>query len=483
MPTGTSAVTTTLLLGIDVGTTHLKVLATDTDGTEIVLRSVRTCWLTRPGGLVETDAKELAIAVIDLAARTVRAAADRLGPVTVGALAVTGMAETGVLLDERDAALSPAIAWFDPRGVDLLGGLPTQFADRFPAVTGLPLGSQATLAKLLWLQRSGLDLTAGRWLHIPELIVHLLGGRPAAELSLLARTGLLDQGTGQLWPAALDLLGVGDDLFPPSVSAGTPLGVADGDTCPAELRGAILTVAGHDHPVAAVGCGAVGPGELFDSFGTAQVFLRTIDQPVSEERRARLVAAGVNAVRHAVPGRWHLLGGTKAGLLLRRTLGMLGIVDEAGREALDAAAVTAAGSSSGAETGGVVEVTGAANDDGALRVTAITDDVTPALLWLATVRHGIDQGTRLLAAMTEEFGAATATVVAGGWIRMASVRLEKQRAAPQVRFTEREQAGAFGAAAFASFARLSTGTGGPEQQHLDRFTRPAASAPIEEKSA
>lgn len=484
---------TTVLLGIDVGTTETKVLATTTDGSEVLVRSTPTRWTTRPGGLVETDGLALVDAVITLAAETVRAARGVLGPVQVGAVAVTGMAECGVLLHHDDAsrALTPTIAWFDPRGREELAHLPADLAAAFPGVTGLPLGSQMTTAKLLWFKKCGVDLHAGSWLHIPELVVHRLGGRRAAETSLLARTGLFDQGTAALWPEMLDVLGVDDSLFPAQVAAGVPLGAADGPHCPVELRGAALTVAGHDHPVAAVGCGAVAPGEVFDSFGTAQVFLRTLDEPIEPDRRARLVAAGVNAVRHAVPGRWHLLGGTKAGLLMRRTLTLLGVTDDTQRAALDAAAVAIIAQ----DTTGLVEVSGADNFDGTLRITAESDDVSPAALWLATLRHGIAEGNRLLQTMTDEFGPAPAIVVAGGWTRMASVRREKQRCElttdRQVRFTHRAQAGAFGASAFAAHAHRavrdgagSTGglTDGPTQADLDTYTGSAAH-PLEERTA
>jgi sugar (pentulose or hexulose) kinase len=480
--------TTTVLLGIDVGTTHSKVLATTTDGQEITVASIRTQWSSRPGGLVDTDPLALVDAVIALAARTVQAATERVGPVRVGALAVTGMAESGTVIDGAGRPQTPVIAWFDPRGGDLLAGLPADLIAQFPAVTGLPLGPQVTLAKLLWLKNNGVDLRSGQWLHVPELIVQRLGGRPAAETSLVARTGLLDQGSAEPWPAALGLLGVEPGFLPDPAAAGAPLGTATGPHCPVELRGSVLAVAGHDHPVAAVGCNAVAPGEIFDSFGTAQVFLRTLDEPVDPTRRARLVAAGVNAVRHAVPGRWHLLGGTKAGLLMRRTLAVLGVVDDAGRSALDAAAVAAFHT----DTDGMVEVSGAANDDGTLRITAVSDEITPFLLWLATVRHGTAEANRLLKTMTDEFGPAPAAVVAGGWMAMQSVRLATRQAMPNVRFSDRAQAGAYGAAAFAGFAHRAAedsvpathAAAGPSQHDLDLFTtRQLGSHPIEEKTA
>lgn len=478
----------TVLLGIDVGTTESKVLATTPTGQELLVRSSRTHWDHHSGGLVDTDGIALADTVIALAAQVVRELGAEHGPVEVAGIGVTGMAEAGVLLRPDGTAAGPTIAWFDPRGDDQLPAVPPQIRERFAAVTGLPLGSQVTAAKLLWLRACGVDLAGLTFLHLPELIVHRLGGRAAAETSLLARTGLLDQGTGQLWPELLDHVGVDATLFPGQVPAGAALGIAGGPTCPEPLRGAALTVAGHDHPVAAVGCGAAGPGEVFDSFGTAQVFLRTLVDPVDEQQRARLVAGGVNAVRHAVPGRWHLLGGTKAGLLMRRTLALLGVVGETERHLLDTAAIAMGDT----DIDAMVRVRGAANDDGTLSITAVSDEVGPAALWLAAVRHGIAEGARLLEVMTDEFGEVRSVVVAGGWTRMSSVRREKQRALPPVRFTHRSQAGAFGATAFAAFAHRTaavTGSTGdheplplsaaPTAHELEDYTRSADRTPEE----
>lgn len=445
-----------VLLGIDVGTTESKVLATSLDGEELLVHSRRTHWDHHRGGLVDTDGIALADTVIALAAEVAHALTVGFGPVGVAGIAVTGMAEAGVLLRPDGTAAAPTIAWFDPRGQAQLVDIPVPIADRFPGVTGLPLGSQVTAAKLLCLIDSGVDLTGCTWLHLPELIIHRLGGRAAAETSLLARTGLLDQGTGALWPEMLAHIGIDASLIPGQVPAGAPLGVAGGAHCPDVLRGAALTVAGHDHPVAAVGCGAIGPGEVFDSFGTAQVYLRTLTEPVDEEQRARLVAGGVNAVRHAVPGHWHLLGGTKAGLAMRRTLALLGVTDDERRHQLDSEAVALAYR----DIDEIVQVRGAANDDGVLSITAISDEVSPAAVWLATIRHGIAEGARLLHTMTTEFGTVPSVVVAGGWTRMSSVRREKQHALPHVRFTHRAQAGAFGATAFAAFAHRSIATAG-----------------------
>src|SRR5919206_3391226 len=116
------------------------------------------------------------------------------------------------------------------------------------------------------------------------------------------------------------------------------MGRADGALLPAS-RGAVLTVGGHDHLAAAVGAGAAGEGEVLDSNGTAEAFVRAV-APRSPEAVARSVAGGVTVGWHAVEGRQALLGAVWAGSALGRVLGLLGVPveqrDELERAALEA---------------------------------------------------------------------------------------------------------------------------------------------------
>jgi len=51
---------------------------------------------------------------------------------------------------------------------------------------------------------------------VPEWIVFALGGDPVREPSLASRTGLIDQGTGEVWPDALAAAGLAADILPPN---------------------------------------------------------------------------------------------------------------------------------------------------------------------------------------------------------------------------------------------------------------------------
>ena len=110
------------------------------------------------------------------------------------------------------------IAWFDHRGgheLEQVGREAPGFAATFERTTGLPWSSQASLAKLLWLRASGYRAgPASTWLSVPEWIVFALGGDPVREPSLASRTGLIDQGTGEVWPDALAVAGLSARILP-----------------------------------------------------------------------------------------------------------------------------------------------------------------------------------------------------------------------------------------------------------------------------
>jgi sugar (pentulose or hexulose) kinase len=362
---------------------------------------------------------------------------------------VTGLAESGVLLDASGEPCAPVIAWFDTRGereVEEVGrrtaALPEQFARR----TGLPWDCQASLAKLLWLRGAGVVLTSGhRWASVPEWVVHRLGGRLVREPSLASRTGLVDQATGAVWEDGVAAAGLPTTLLAPAVAAGTPVGSLRFPGLPPSLQGAVLTVAGHDHPVAAIGVGAVGPDELFNSSGTADVVARSLPGTLDDDRRELLVRSGLSVGAHVLPGMTLLLGGARGGLLLRRVLGALGATGSPERDRLDRAALDVRELPPGLEVCGA----GPTGDEVVLRMR---DDVTPADVWAAATRYTAAATGALIATIDGVVGPHRRAVACGGWTRMESVRAAKQSAISNLHFSALRQPGVVGAALLAGQA-------------------------------
>lgn len=452
-----------VLLGIDVGTTEIKAVATTPSGSLLAIGSQPTPWQTREGGGADISPQALVDGVLAACAAALERAFGHLptAPAVIG-LGVTGMAEAGVLLDRqgRPADL-PIIAWFDPRGGAEFAGLDPAFLETFPARTGLPVSPVATFAKLLWMRRVlGFDLTGYRWLNVPEFVIHALGGDRTTEPSLASRTGLWDQDDLRPFPDALAMLDASEDLLPPVVPAGTRIGKASGDI-PVWLRGAALTVAGHDHPVASLAAGATGPDDLFDSCGTAEALVRATTRRISPEERTALSLHNVSQGAHVLPGRRLLLGGTRGGLLLRRILALIGATEPAAREALDAAC----------PTGNValpVHVDGGRLDEQAVWLR-IDGDASPPLVWRAALEAVAEQAKALVDIFETVAGPAERMVAAGGWTRAASYRAIKERTFPGIEFADLEQAGGIGAAAIAGFAAADVGSTDDLPAAVERF--------------
>ncbi|HEX2374439.1 MAG TPA: FGGY family carbohydrate kinase, partial [Actinomycetota bacterium] len=333
-----------LLVGIDVGTTFCKAAVVGAaDGVELAHGSAPTPWTPVPTGAELAPERLLEAAVAATAAALSHAPG---GP--VAGVGVTSMAETGVLLDGHGRPVAPAIAWHDGRGAAEAARLGADLgAERFSAHTGLPVRPLWSIAKYAWLRANHPEVAgAVRWLGVAEWVVHGLGGEQVAELSLASRTGLLDLERRAWWDEARTWAGAPPGLLADLVEAGSPAGRVAGGRL-GRLTGATLTVAGHDHLGASVGAGATRPGDLFDSCGTAEALIRAVQPPVAPEDVSRLVAANLTVGWHVLPGRNVLLGSSRAGLALRRFLGLLGVDDDQGRDELDRAAAAAPPGSGG----------------------------------------------------------------------------------------------------------------------------------------
>jgi sugar (pentulose or hexulose) kinase len=447
-------VSTDVVIGIDLGTTSAKAVVRSASRRGAPYVEQPTPWHTGSRGQTEIEPQRLLDLSVELIGRAVRAAESAWGPVRVRGLGVAGMAESGVLLSGTGRPAGPVIAWFDHRGgheIEQVGRDTPEFAAAFERTTGLPWSSQASIAKLLWLRASGCQAgPASTWLSVPEWIVFGLGGDLVREPSLASRTGLIDQGTGELWPAAAALAGLSTRILPEERPSGSPAGYLRRDDVDSRALGAVLTVAGHDHPVAAIGAGVVEKDELFNSSGTADVLARCIPGTLAEPQRQAVVSAGWSIGRHALPDTSLLLAGVSGGLLLRRVLAALGAESGEARAALDRASLSVGDLPTGLSVTG----DGRTQDDVVLR---IQDGATPAAIWTAAVRYTADQARLLLNDIEQIVGPHRRAVAAGGWTRMASVRAAKANSIKAVSFSSVVQPGVTGAALLAAFAIAGDG--------------------------
>lgn len=397
--------------GLDVGTTSSKAVVYDADGLVLGVGRAATTWETTPNG-TEISADALRRSAFE----ALNAAAVDAG-VEVRAVGVTCMGESGVLVDAHERPLAPVIAWHDDRdGDDVADLAATIGAETFGRIAGKPLRGQFSLTKHRWLLRNApATRDATTRFDVGGWVVRHLGGDAVLELSLAGRTGWLDVATCDWWDAALEWSGARRELMPPLVAAGVPVGVVSSDVVSPLLRGAVLTLAGHDHQASALGARATGQGHELDSSGTAEALVRTVAPIPSRADVARLANAGITTDPSVEAGRWSLLGGTEGGLAQLRAVERLG----ADVAQLDAAAEAGSG---------------------------------PGVEWRSVVATAADEALALHRAMDEVVGPAARVVVTGGWRHSAEVMRAKVARFGPLEVSSVEEAGALGAATLAARA-------------------------------
>lgn len=444
-----------LHIGLDVGSTRTKAVAHDEEGTVLAVHDTATAWRTSPAGRSETSGAALLDGALT-ALHGLLARLDGSDPRVVS-IGITGMAESGVLLDGSGAETAPVVAWYDPRGRDEVAALPSGVREAFTATTGLRADSQPSAATLAWGRGHGWEVSSSStWLSVPEFVVAALGGDRVAEPSLASRTGLFDTTRGVASDDVADALGLPRHLLPAVRRAGTSAGTVTADGVDARLRGAVLTVAGHDHPVAAVGAGAIGPRHLFNGAGTADVLLRSVDLPVVPADRARLAAAGVSVGAHVLEGLQAVLGGVSAGVVLRRVLAMTGAASSGElRRALDEAAAATP-----RPVPGVRVVAGGRGGDDVQVV--VEREAAPAEVLSAALHHVGEQITALLTLVESVVGPHSAAVTSGGWTGMTCVSALKREVIPRLTFSSVQLPGCRGAAVLGALAA----TGAQDQRGL-----------------
>jgi len=425
-----------ILIGVDIGTSRLKAVATDLNLKVLSEYAEPTPW-KHVKNCSEIDMLLLANTVISVASKAAELAGGK-----VIAIGFTGFSETGVLMDEAGKPLSPGLAWHDPRGIT--EPILKELGDfEFRARAGALLNEIVTVSKTLWLNENYPESKrAKHFLSAPEWVAYCLGAEPVNELSLVSRTGFFDVEARKPWEEAIDLVGGGKDFLGRLVVAGEPIGTVN-NQAPKNLRGAVITIAGHDHFTAAYYSGAINEGSLFDSLGTAEALLRTFKEPLQREAIAELAAANVGLSCSVIADHYTLLGALPTGLTLERACSLLGVTSLDEKVALGTAALAVDPTASAMRV---------VNDYHGLSITNLDDAVSPAALFRATVEHLVEDSAEMISLIDKYTGKSQNVVIAGGWIKNPIIAFAKEKQFGKYRVSDATEAGATGAAEFAGIA-------------------------------
>ncbi|MGZ4198165.1 MAG: xylulokinase [Solirubrobacteraceae bacterium] len=278
------------VVGIDVGTSAVKGLAVDADGT-VLARAEADYPLSTPRvGWAEQDPSDWWEATESVLTR-LRGAAG--APAGVG---LSGQMHGLVALDAHDEVLRPAILWSDQRTAAECREIERTIGiERLISLTGNRAFPGFTAPKLLWLRRHEPDVYARlARIALPKDYVRLrLCGEHATDVSDASGTLLLDVARRRwsdevLSALELELAWLPRVLESPAVSGHTV------DNVP-------VAAGGGDQAAGALGVGVDRPGPISVVLGTSGVVFAALPRFAADSE------GRVHAFCHAVPGTWHAM--------------------------------------------------------------------------------------------------------------------------------------------------------------------------------
>ena len=314
-----------MYLGIDLGTSELKVMLIDRDQ-RLVATARHELTLQRPHPMwSEQDPatwwQAVEAAVGDLRRRVPRELA------AVEGIGLSGQMHGAVLLDEQGRVLRPAILWNDVRSTRECAELEER-APELRQITGNIAMPGFTAPKLLWVARHEPERfrATAKVLLPKDHLRRRLTGEDVSEMSDASGTLWLDVGRRDWSDTMLEATGLTRRHMPRLVEGRESGGRLRADLARAwgMSEGVIVAGGGGDNAATAIGIGAVADGQAFLSLGTSGVLF------VATAAFRPNPAEAVHAFCHALPDHWNQMAVMlSAASCLRWVTHLTGAADEA----------------------------------------------------------------------------------------------------------------------------------------------------------
>lgn len=289
-----------MYLGIDLGTSEVKLLLLDNDQAIVASVGVPLTVLRAQPQWSEQHPEDW-WAALERGFAQLRSSHARALAATK-AIGLSGQMHGAVLLDERDRVLRPAILWNDVRAGAQCAELERTISQS-RRITGNIAMPGFTAPKLLWVAQHEPDIfRRTKKVLLPKDYLRLrLSGDYVSELSDAAGTLWLDVAKRDWSDAMLHGTGLGREHMPHLVEGCAPSAQLRNDLARAWGMGEGVMIAGGagDNAASAIGMGVIAEGQAFISLGTSGVFFVANDgyRPNPEQ--------GVHTFCHALPARWH----------------------------------------------------------------------------------------------------------------------------------------------------------------------------------
>ncbi len=300
-------------LGLDMGTTGVKAAVFDNSGTMLGSGLAEYTLETPKPDIVELDAEIYWISAKAAIKEAVESA--EISPADIRSLAVTGQAETLIMVDKDGVPLRKAIVWLDNRAAEEAAYLNEKFgSDPLFRLSGqtemLPCWPAP---KILWYQKHQKELfdRTSKYLMVEDFIVFKLTGRYATCSGLMPSALYYDIRTDKYDDAMIDALNISIDQLPELKKSGEVIGecIANDSLI---APGTLVAAAPIDHVCGNLGSGCTGNGIISETTGCTLALCAAFDKIVYDEEKRLSTYLGF------APGTYVLLPwAPTAGMLLK----------------------------------------------------------------------------------------------------------------------------------------------------------------------
>lgn len=295
-----------MYIGVDLGTSSIKLLLADKDGSIIDFAGA-SYPLILPGGNMSEQQPEL---WWEGFVSCLRNLGERHDLSLVRALSFSGQMHGLVLLDKDDRVIRPAILWNDGRTVEQCEYLNNDIGiAKLVSMTGNKALTGFTAPKLMWVRENEPEnFAAIEKIMLPkDYLAYRLSGVFATDVSDASGTLYFDTEHRRWSEPMLELLGISPDKLPHVFESADVIGCVRADVAgELGLSGQCrVVIGGGDQAMGAVGTGTIEAGQMSISLGTSGVVFVCTDSFVRDDN------ASLHSFCHANGG-YHLMGVTLA---------------------------------------------------------------------------------------------------------------------------------------------------------------------------
>ena len=287
-------------LGVDLGTSSIKLTLTDING-NIINEVSETYPLFQNGAFSEQNPSDWWNA-FELAIEEVLKEQDRQ---SLSALSFSGQMHGLVILDENYKVIRPCILWNDSRSEKEVNYLNNEIGrETLNDLTGNISYAGFTAPKILWVKNNELEnFKRIKKIMLPkDYLVFRLTGNFVSDYSDASGTLLLDC-KNKCWSSKImGICGVIDSQLPELHESFDVVGVINNEFKTKHNLGDVKVVVGAgDNAAASIGMGVINQGEINISLGTSGTIFIPTDNFVKTKKNELHSFASVT-------GKWHLMG-------------------------------------------------------------------------------------------------------------------------------------------------------------------------------